>query len=161
MKIKFRYKVSFCLLALASSLLAQTDNARIVGLITDASGAVLPGVTVTATQTDTGVGRTTVTDDNGLYVLQAQAGRLGIVGKVDHLATGESLYAARFVGDRAFLVTFEQVDPLWSIDLSDPHAPRQYRVDGVVRNLDAWYAAFGVGAGDKLYVAPKDRVRIW
>jgi putative endopeptidase len=45
--------------------------------------------------------------------------------------------------------------------VSDPHSPRQYRVNGVVRNLDAWYAAFGVKAGEKLYVAPEQRVRIW
>jgi len=45
--------------------------------------------------------------------------------------------------------------------VSDPHSPRQFRVNGVVRNIDAWYAAFDVKPGDKLYVAPKDRVRIW
>ncbi len=45
--------------------------------------------------------------------------------------------------------------------VSDPHSPRQFRVNGVVRNIDAWYAAFDVQPGDKLYVAPKDRVRIW
>jgi putative endopeptidase len=45
--------------------------------------------------------------------------------------------------------------------VSDPHSPRMYRVNGVVRNMDAWYDAFGVKAGQKLYVAPKDRVRIW
>jgi putative endopeptidase len=45
--------------------------------------------------------------------------------------------------------------------VSDPHSPRQFRVNGVVHNLDAWYAAFGVKPGDKLYVAPGDRVRIW
>ena len=44
---------------------------------------------------------------------------------------------------------------------SDPHSPRQYRVNGVVRNIDAWYDAFGVKPGDKLYVAPGDRVKIW
>ena len=38
--------------------------------------------------------------------------------------------------------------------VSDPHSPRQFRVNGVVRNIDAWYAAFGVKPGDKLYVAP-------
>ena len=36
-----------------------------------------------------------------------------------------------------------------------------YRVDGVVRNDDAWYAAFNVKPGDKLYLAPKDRVQLW
>jgi putative endopeptidase len=45
--------------------------------------------------------------------------------------------------------------------VSDPHSPRQFRVNGVVRNIDAWYAAFHVQPGDKLYVAPKDRVHIW
>jgi putative endopeptidase len=45
--------------------------------------------------------------------------------------------------------------------VSDPHSPRQFRVNGVVRNIDAWYAAFHVAPGDQLYVAPKDRVRIW
>jgi putative endopeptidase len=45
--------------------------------------------------------------------------------------------------------------------VSDPHSPRQFRVDGVVRNIDAWYASFNVQPGDKLYVAPKDRVHIW
>ncbi len=45
--------------------------------------------------------------------------------------------------------------------VSDPHSPRQFRVNGVVRNIDAWYAAFGVKPGDKLYVAPEQRVHIW
>ncbi|MGH7511695.1 MAG: M13 family metallopeptidase [Gemmatimonadales bacterium] len=45
--------------------------------------------------------------------------------------------------------------------VSDPHSPRMFRVNGVVRNLDAWYAAFGVKPGDRLYVAPEARVRIW
>jgi putative endopeptidase len=45
--------------------------------------------------------------------------------------------------------------------VSDPHSPRQYRVNGVVRNLDAWYDAFGVKQGDKLYVPAAQRVRIW
>ncbi|MHA6206158.1 M13 family metallopeptidase [Dyella soli] len=44
---------------------------------------------------------------------------------------------------------------------SDPHSPRGFRVNGPVRNIDAWYQAFGVQAGDKLYLAPEQRVRIW
>ncbi len=44
---------------------------------------------------------------------------------------------------------------------SDPHSPAEFRVNGVVRNMDAWYDAFGVKPGDKLYLAPKDRVHIW
>jgi len=45
--------------------------------------------------------------------------------------------------------------------MSDPHSPSLFRVNGVVRNMDAWYAAFGVKPGDKLYLAPEERVRIW
>ncbi|MGH6888770.1 MAG: M13 family metallopeptidase [Rhizomicrobium sp.] len=45
--------------------------------------------------------------------------------------------------------------------VSDPHSPRQFRVNGVVRNIDAWYAAFDVKPGEKLYLAPNDRVHIW
>jgi putative endopeptidase len=45
--------------------------------------------------------------------------------------------------------------------VSDPHSPRQFRVNGPVRNIDAWYAAFGVKPADKLYIAPDNRVHIW
>jgi len=44
---------------------------------------------------------------------------------------------------------------------TDPHSPAAARVNGVVRNIDAWYSAFDIQSGDKLYVKPADRVRIW
>ncbi|CAN5132919.1 M13 family metallopeptidase [soil metagenome] len=44
---------------------------------------------------------------------------------------------------------------------SDPHTPWTWRVLGVVRNVDAWYAAFDVKPGDALYLAPEERARIW
>jgi putative endopeptidase len=44
---------------------------------------------------------------------------------------------------------------------SDPHSYRKYRVNGVVRNLDGWYSAFEVTPADALYLAPKDRARVW
>ena len=44
---------------------------------------------------------------------------------------------------------------------TDPHSPSTARVNEVVRNVDAWYAAFDVKPGDKLYLAPADRVHIW
>lgn len=44
---------------------------------------------------------------------------------------------------------------------SDPHSFRKFRVNGVVRNIDAWYAAFDVKPGDALYVPPEKRARIW
>lgn len=45
--------------------------------------------------------------------------------------------------------------------VTDPHSPRAFRVNGVVRNIDSWYGAFGVKPGEKLFVPPADRVRIW
>jgi len=44
---------------------------------------------------------------------------------------------------------------------TDSHSPAEARVNGIVRNMDAWYEAFDVQPGDKLYVAPEQRVRIW
>lgn len=45
--------------------------------------------------------------------------------------------------------------------LTDPHSPARYRVNGAVRNVDAWYKAFNVRPGDALYLAPEQRVHIW
>ncbi len=45
--------------------------------------------------------------------------------------------------------------------VTDPHSPPEDRINGVVHNIDAWYAAYDVKPGDKLYVAPDQRVRIW
>jgi predicted metalloendopeptidase len=44
---------------------------------------------------------------------------------------------------------------------SDPHSPSMARVNGIVRNMDAWYDAFGVKPAERLFLAPSDRVRIW
>ena len=44
---------------------------------------------------------------------------------------------------------------------ADVHSPAEYRCNGVVRNIDEWYDAFGVKPGDKMYLKPEDRVRIW
>ena len=45
--------------------------------------------------------------------------------------------------------------------LTDPHSPGKYRVNGIVRNVDAWYKAFNVQPGEALYLAPDQRVHIW
>ena len=45
--------------------------------------------------------------------------------------------------------------------VSDPHSPGVYRVNGTFRNIPGWYAAFDIQPGDKLYVAPEMRVKIW
>ena len=57
-------------------------------------------------------------------VLRQQADRLEVVGSVDGLGQGETIHSVRFLGDRAYVVTFRQTDPLYTIDLSDPTAPR-------------------------------------
>lgn len=44
---------------------------------------------------------------------------------------------------------------------TDPHSPEEFRINGVVRNMDAWHEAFAVAEGDELWLAPDKRVRIW
>jgi len=57
---------------------------------------------------------------NNLYVLD---GEMKTIGKLEGLAKGERIYSVRFVGERAYMVTFKQVDPLFVIDLVDPKKP--------------------------------------
>ena len=65
----FRVVVCAFVLLLASAPAWAQATAELSGRVTDESGAVLPGVTVTATQTDTGFTRTVVTDDAGNWVM--------------------------------------------------------------------------------------------
>jgi putative endopeptidase len=73
-----------------------------------------------------------------------------------------------FTGDQRVFLGFSQIwrakyrdDTLKQQVTADPHSPAVFRVIGPVRNIDAWYDAFGVKPGDKYYVKPEDRVRIW
>lgn len=68
-------------------------------------------------------GTWTTQNDNGVYVLDTEGDTLDEVGSVTGLAPGEQLFAARFIGDTAYLVTFLRTDPLFAIDLSDPANP--------------------------------------
>lgn len=61
---------------------------------------------------------------SGVYVLGVNGPALETVGKVEGIAPGEQIYAARFMGERGFLVTFKRVDPLFTMDLSDPANPQ-------------------------------------
>ena len=70
-------------------------------------------------------------------------------------------------GDQQFFLSFAQNWASKSSEaflreqmMTDTHSPDQFR-PVTVRNLDAWYAAFDVKPGDKLYLAPADRVHIW
>ncbi|HWY62557.1 MAG TPA: M13 family metallopeptidase [Rhizomicrobium sp.] len=74
-----------------------------------------------------------------------------------------------FTGDQRFFIAYAQSwREVWRdsrtrrIVLADPHSPPMFRVNGVVRNSDGWYAAFPeIKAGDKYYLAPDQRVRLW
>jgi uncharacterized secreted protein with C-terminal beta-propeller domain len=57
---------------------------------------------------------------NNVYILDSS---MNTAGKLEDLAPGESIYSARFMGDRCYLVTFKKTDPLFVIDLSDPYNP--------------------------------------
>jgi putative endopeptidase len=81
---------------------------------------------------------------------------------------GEPPVIDGFTGDQRFFVAYAQA---WQGKrregaerqrlLSNPHSPDKYRVDGIVRNFDPWYKAFNVQPGDKLYLPPDLRVRVW
>ena len=71
-------------------------------------------------------------------------------------------------GDQRFFLSFAQIwrakyrdGVLRNIVMADVHSPDGFRVDGTLPNIDAWYEAFDVKPGDKMYRAPSDRVRIW
>ena len=81
---------------------------------------------------------------------------------------GEPPVIDGFTGDQRFFLAYAQA---WQGKrregatraqlLTDPHSPERYRVDGIVRNFDPWYKAFNVQPGDKLYLPPEERVRVW
>lgn len=58
---------------------------------------------------------------SNVYVLDD---KLQTIGTLENLAPGERIYSVRFMGDRAYLVTYKQTDPLFAIDLKDPKAPK-------------------------------------
>ncbi|MEL6877005.1 MAG: M13 family metallopeptidase [Pseudomonadota bacterium] len=73
-----------------------------------------------------------------------------------------------FTGDQRFFLAWAQVwrsaqrEENYRLRLrTGAHSPEEYRVNGVVRNIDAWYEAFGVTQDDAMYIPPEERVRIW
>ena len=73
-----------------------------------------------------------------------------------------------FTGDQRVFLGWGQVwrtmmrdDALRQLVMTDSHSPGTIRAFAPLRNVDAWYEAFGVKEGDKNYVKPEDRVRIW
>lgn len=99
--------------------------------------------------------------DLGGVALAYRAYRASLNGKEPPVLDG-------FTGDQRFFMAWAQVyrfkvrDEVTRRELAnDPHSPAQYRVNGIVRNLDAWYKAFNVGKGHELYLPPEDRVQLW
>jgi predicted metalloendopeptidase len=81
--------------------------------------------------------------------------------------TGTAPLVQGFTGDQQFFLSFAQSwrskareELARQLVVTDGHAPDEYRAD-TVRNLDAWYPAFDVRAGQRLFLAPDDRVRVW
>jgi putative endopeptidase len=110
---------------------------------------------------------------NGRLTLGENIGDLGGLS-VAYTAYHLSLHGRRapvidgLTGDQRFFLSWAQMWQALNRDaqlrnqvLSNPHSPPQFRVNGVVRNIDAWYAAFDVKPTDRLYLPPAERVRIW
>ncbi|MDD1686125.1 beta-propeller domain-containing protein [Methanoregula sp.] len=77
-------------------------------------------------------------------------GRLEVIGSVGDLASGEQIYAARFMGDRLYLVTFRETDPLFVIDLTYPKNPKvlgELHIPGFSRYLHPYDATHLIGVG--------------
>lgn len=98
--------------------------------------------------------------DLGGLAAAYDAYRASLAGKTAPIVNGLS-------GDQQFFLAWAQSNASKSNPtvlrqqvMTDVHSPDEFRAD-TVRNLDAWYAAFNVKAGDKLYLAPPERIRIW
>ena len=118
--------------------------------------AVAPGVNVKGAQT---LGENIA--DLGGILLALDAYRASLHGAPAPVLDG-------YTGDQRVFLGWAQVwraksraDALKQQTTSDSHSPARFRVDGPLRNVDAWYDAFGVKPGDRLFLKPEDRVRIW
>jgi putative endopeptidase len=83
-------------------------------------------------------------------------------------AHGEPPVIEGMTGDQRFFIAYgyswenkTREGALRAQLLTNEHSPAKYRVNGVVRNVDAWYKAFNVQPGEKLYLPPEQRVKVW
>jgi uncharacterized secreted protein with C-terminal beta-propeller domain len=94
------------------------------GLATPGARGEVPGTLLNQFSLDEHDGMlrvaTTGTRSNGVYVLNAD---MRVAGKLEGIAPDERIYSTRFVGERCYMVTFKQIDPLFVIGLSDPAKP--------------------------------------
>jgi putative endopeptidase len=99
--------------------------------------------------------------DLGGILLGLEAYHMSLGGKTAPVLDG-------FTGDQRVFLGWGQVwrslfrnEALRQQLVGDPHSPGTIRAFAPLRNVDAWYEAFGIKPGDKLWIAPQDRVRIW
>lgn len=86
-------------------------------------------------------------DINNLYVLDKD---MNLVGQIENLAPDESIYAVRYMGDTAYVVTYEQIDPLFVIDLSNPTEPKvlgELKIPGYSEYLHPYDETHIIGFG--------------
>jgi inhibitor of cysteine peptidase len=84
---------------------------------------------------------------NNVYTLNED---MEIIGRLEGLAPTESIFSARYVGNRLYLVTFEQIDPFFVIDLSDPQNPKdlgELKITGYSRYLHPYDETTIIGIG--------------
>ncbi len=97
------------------------------------------------------------TSKNNLYVLD---NNMNISGKIEDIAPGETIYSVRFMGNRAYMVTFRTVDPLFVMDLKDPKNPKilgKLKIPGYSNYLQPYDENHIIGFGkDAVEVASKD-----
>ncbi|MBB6093217.1 putative endopeptidase [Povalibacter uvarum] len=110
---------------------------------------------------------------NGRLTVGENIGDLGgltVALEAYHLSLGgqQAPTLDGFTGEQRFFMSWAQAwrelardESLRNKVMSDPHSPAVFRVQGVVRNMDAWYTAFDVKPEDKMYLEPEKRVRIW
>lgn len=104
-------------------------------------------IATTRNQTWSRFEKETVESYNNLYVLDSN---LELAGKIKGLAEGERIYSVRFVGEKAYVVTFKQIDPLFSIDLKDPYNPKvlgELKIPGFSNYLHPYSSDILIGFG--------------
>jgi putative endopeptidase len=99
--------------------------------------------------------------DLGGLLMALEAYKISLKGKPAPVIDGLTGEQRVFLGWAQVWRAKYRDDLMKQILVSDPHAPPQARVDLPVRNIDAFYEAFGVKPGDPMYVAPEQRVRLW
>jgi inhibitor of cysteine peptidase len=136
-------------LSISDTELKFEGSARVPGTVLDQfSLDEHSGYFRVATTGNTSEGRWS-TEVNNMYVLDEN---MQVAGKVEGLAPTEQIYAVRYLGDRAYMVTYKQVDPFYVIDLSDPRNPEvlgELKIPGFSEYLHPYDENHIIGVGQE------------